>query len=80
MTCDRTSYQGLPSLGAFVPIERDEVGVDVYTRQGDAWSLRVFTAPAGHVVLEAIGAALPLTAIDDGTSLDPNAAKTAAWS
>lgn len=56
-------YQTIPSLRHFVVVEQAERRVEVYTRSEAGWTLTIVQAPDDEVVLDTIGARIPLAAI-----------------
>lgn len=56
-------YQDVPSLQHYVLVAQDRRRVELFTRTGDSWNLRIIRAPAHRVVLPAIGIELTLDEI-----------------
>lgn len=62
--------QGIPSLQHYVLVSQRKARVDVYTRTGDAWTLRAY-GPDDALRLEALGVSVPVRSIYEGVELDP---------
>jgi Uma2 family endonuclease len=60
-------YQTIASLQHFVVVAQSERRVEVYSREEAGWQLVVVERPEDTVVLEAIGASIPLEAIYEGS-------------
>ncbi len=66
-------YRLLESLQQYVLIRQDRVGVELYTRHGDAWDRVELDGPAEILVLDSIGCAIPLADIYAKVRFDPGA-------
>jgi Uma2 family endonuclease len=62
--------QGIPSLQHYVLVSQRKARVDVYTRSGDAWTLRSYGMDDA-LRLEALGLSVPVRSIYEGVELDP---------
>jgi Uma2 family endonuclease len=56
-------YQDIPSLQHYVLIAQDRRRVELFTRTGESWNLRLVRAPAARVELSAISVQLTLDEI-----------------
>jgi Uma2 family endonuclease len=57
------AYQDIPSLQHYVLVAQDRRRVELFTRTGDSWNLRIIRLPAHRVELAAIGVELTLDEI-----------------
>jgi Uma2 family endonuclease len=55
--------QDIPSLQHYVLVAQDRRRVELFTRTGDSWNVRIVRSPAGRVELPAIGVGLTLDEI-----------------
>jgi Uma2 family endonuclease len=62
--------QALDALQHYVLVHQARARVEVYSRAGEAWVLRV-AGPGGAARLDALGAELPLDELYAGVELDP---------
>jgi Uma2 family endonuclease len=56
-------YQDILSLQHYVLVAQDRRRVELFTRTGDSWNLRIVRLPAARVELSAISVALTLDEI-----------------
>ncbi len=71
-------YREIPSLRDYVLVSQHERLVEVFSREGDHWVLRV-AGPGGSVPLTAtLGGSLSVERVYEGVELEPSGAKRAA--
>lgn len=59
----RDAYLTIPSLTYYVLLEQDAIAAMVYERQGDEFACRRYLSAEDRIVLETIGAELPLAEV-----------------
>ena len=65
-------YKSLPSLRDIVIVYQDQVRVEHYSRDGEAWTMSALTGRDGALRLTGLSAEAPLAAIYAGTGLLPD--------
>lgn len=59
-------YKGMPTLRTLLIVYQDEVRVEAWERQGDAWEFRVFKGPNERIDVPALATALAVGELYDG--------------
>jgi Uma2 family endonuclease len=67
------AYQGIPSLRQYVLISQDELRIDTYDRQKNAWIYQALTGPEPRLALAVGKIELTMAEIYEDSSLDPRA-------